>query len=93
MTIGLLTAELYISNALSLKQKRMVTKSLKDKLRRAFNVSVAEIGDQEMWQKAALGIVTIGTDKKYVNGTLDRIVDVLGSHRDADLLDYEIELL
>jgi uncharacterized protein YlxP (DUF503 family) len=74
MPVGLLTIELHIPGSRSLKDKRMVLRSVKDRLRK-FNVAVAEIEHQDLWQRAALGVVTIGTSDALVDQALSAVVD------------------
>ena len=90
MTIGLLTVQLFISNSGSLKQKRMVLKSLKDRLRKNFNVSVAELDAHDKWQRAVLGVVSIGPEGRHVNGVLDQVVNFIRRNGNVDISDYEI---
>jgi uncharacterized protein YlxP (DUF503 family) len=69
-TIALLTLEIHIPHAQSLKDKRMVVRRLKDRLRSKFNVAVSETDHQELWQRAALSVVTVGSDEEYARQTL-----------------------
>lgn len=73
--VGLLTFELRLEHSHSLKDKRQVVKSLKDRLRSRFNVAVAEIGEQEMWQRAVVAAVTVSGDQKAAEETLQRVED------------------
>ena len=93
MIIGILQLELRISESHSLKEKRMVLKSLKDRLRQRFNISISEIGLQDAWQGAVLGIASIGTDKSYVNGLLSTILDWVAAHRSVELISSHMEIL
>jgi uncharacterized protein len=81
--IGVLTLELRLQNAHSLKEKRHVVKSLKDRLRHKFNVAVAEIDFQDLWQRAAVAAVTVSADHEYAEKTLQSVeneaADLLGS--------------
>jgi uncharacterized protein YlxP (DUF503 family) len=70
ITIALLTLEIHIPYAQSLKDKRMVVKSLKDRLRSRFNVAVSETDHQDLWQRAILSVVTVGSDEEYARKTL-----------------------
>jgi len=72
MIVGAAVVELHVHGSQSLKQKRGVVRSIVQRLRNRFNVSVAEIGGQGTWQVAVLGIVSTGNDRKYVRGQLDR---------------------
>src|SRR5579863_8801924 len=64
MPVGLLTLELHIPDAQSLKDKRQVLRSLKDKLRREFNVAVAELDHHDVWQRSVIGVVTLSNEEK-----------------------------
>lgn len=71
--IGSLTVEIHIPQANSLKQKRQVVRSLKDRLRSKFNVSVAEVDHLDKWQRCTLEIVMVGNDHRYLDSALARI--------------------
>jgi uncharacterized protein len=73
MIVGLLSLELYIPGARSLKDKRMVLRGVKDRLRK-FNVAVAEIAHHDLWQRAGLGVVTISTTEAHVDRELAAVV-------------------
>ncbi len=73
--VGVLTFELRLEHSHSLKDKRQVVKSLKDRLRSRFNVAVAEIWEQEMWQRAIVAAVTISSDQKAAEEALQRVED------------------
>ncbi|MBI4401606.1 MAG: DUF503 domain-containing protein [Nitrospirae bacterium] len=93
MIVGLCTVELYIPDGHSLKDKRQVLLSLKDRLRDRFNVSVAEVGDQELWQKAVLGITCVSNEGAYVNQVLDQAVNLIRSVPSVELVQFRIEML
>jgi len=93
MLVGLCTVELFIPDSGSLKGKRQVIKSIKDRIRQKFNVSVAEIGDQDLWQRSVFGIACVGTDKKFVNGVLDKIIDLISEEHSVELLKHNIEFV
>jgi hypothetical protein len=93
MPVGLLTLEIHIEYAQSLKDKRQVLRSLKGRLRARFNVAVAEIAHQELWQRARIGIVTISGDSKYLEESLAAIAAESESVLGRDLISQEIEYL
>ncbi|MBM4132763.1 MAG: DUF503 domain-containing protein [Nitrospira sp.] len=93
MIIGLCTVELVIPDAHSLKAKRQVLLSLKDRLRDKFNVSVAEVDEQDLWQKAVLGIACVANEGKHVNQVLDQAVNLIRSVPLVELVQVRIELL
>ena len=73
MTIALLSLEMYLPMAQSLKDKRMVVRRLKDRLK-AFNVAVAEVAHQDLWQRAGLGIVTVASADEVAEQTLAAVL-------------------
>src|SRR5262249_22653379 len=68
--IALLTLDVHIPHAQSLKDKRMVVRRLKDRLRSKFNVAVSKVNHQDLWQRSQLSVVTVGSDDDYVQQTL-----------------------
>ncbi|MDD5126590.1 MAG: DUF503 domain-containing protein [Dehalococcoidales bacterium] len=94
MDIGVLKISFRIPENESLKGKRQVLKSITSRIRNKFEVAVAEVEDQDVWQIATIGICCISNDKRHTNQVLSHIVNfVEGSHLDVEMLDYEIEIL
>jgi hypothetical protein len=73
MPIATLTLELAIEHAQSLKDRRQVVRSLKDKLRHGFNISIAELDDALLWNRATLGVVAISSSAAYLSGQLREV--------------------
>ncbi len=73
MPIACLTLELRIEHAQSLKDRRQVVRSLKDKLRAGFNVSVAELDGAELWNQATIGVVSINHSRDYLQGLMEKV--------------------
>ncbi|WP_432800370.1 DUF503 domain-containing protein [Poriferisphaera sp. WC338] len=93
MVIGILQVELIVDGSESLKDKRRVVRSMKDRLHREHQVSVAEVDKQESLTHAVLGIVMASSDVKYTQSVLDKLVDKIQKGRGYYLHDYEIEIL
>ncbi len=93
MVIGLCTVELHVPDGHSLKGKRQVLLSLKDRLREKFNVSVAEVDDNELWQKAVLAIACVANQGAHVNQVLDQALNLIRSMPTVDVIRSRIELL
>jgi hypothetical protein len=93
MPIGLLTLEIHIPDARSLKDKRQVLRSLKDRLRHQFNVAVAELDHQDVWQRALVGIVTLSNDEQHVRESLDHVAAEAERVLGRDLVSQEMEFL
>jgi len=92
MIVGTVEIRIFLPDARTLKDKRRVLSSLKDRIRGRFNVSVAEVEDQDMIQSATLAVAQVSNDSRYVNGALDKLVDMVRNSRVARLVDYHIEI-
>jgi uncharacterized protein YlxP (DUF503 family) len=92
MIIGLLSVELLLSGCYSLKEKRMIVKSLKDRLRNRFNISVAEVENNDKWQRATLAVAMVSSDKKYVDAQIQAILREIESKKDVQILKHEMEI-
>jgi uncharacterized protein len=90
MPIGLLTLEIHIPDARSLKDKRQVIRSLKDRLRARFNVAVAELAHQDLWQRSRIGVVSISGDGKHLEESLEEIAVESERVLGRDLVSHEI---
>lgn len=93
MIVGILEVKLVMRQAQSLKDKRRIIRSLKDRLRARFNCSVAEVESQDFWQTGELAVVEVSNDSRYVQGALEQALGVIGQCRDAQIASHRIELL
>ena len=94
MNVGVCRIELRLPENLSLKGKRRVLKSITTRVRNKFNVSVAEVDDQDLWQLATLGICCVSNNKRYTNEVLSKVVDFISDARfEIELLNCEIEIV
>ncbi len=93
MPIGFLTLEIHIPDARSLKDKRQVLRSLKDRLRANFNVAVAELAYQNLWQRSRVGVVSLSGDGKYLEQSFAAIVAESERILGRDLVGQELEYL
>ncbi len=93
MTVGTCRVELRISGNSSLKGKRRVVKSIKDRVQGRFNVSIAEVDRLDDWQRATLGIACVSNNARLVDETLSKVVNLIEHDGDALILDYEIDLV
>jgi len=82
----------YILHATSLKDKRQVCRSLIDKTRQRFNVSVAEVDTQDLHQTLTIGIAIVSGDAAHAQNSLDEIVRYMEGHADAELVEVETDL-
>jgi hypothetical protein len=92
MHVGVVTIELAIYESTSLKDKRRVIKSVKDRLRSRFNASVAEVGHLDARQRATLAVAMVSNDARHLHGGLDKVVDFVRTSGAASLIGYEKEV-
>ena len=92
MIVGLCTVELFIPDSHSLKDKRRVLQSLKSRIRDKFNVSVAEVEEQELWQRAILGLSCVANESAHVNQVLDQVVNLIRGMPTIQLVRSHLEL-
>lgn len=93
MPIGLLTLEIHIPDARSLKDKRQVLRSLKDRLRGHFNVAVAELDHQDTWQRSVIGVVTLSSNERHLQESLQIVFAESEKLLGRDLIAHEFEVL
>ena len=93
MPIGLLTLEIYIPEAHSLKDKRQVLRSLKDRLRGKFNVAVAELDGQDSWQRSVVGVVSLSNNNTHLEQSLRNVLEDSERLLGRDLIGHELEVL
>ncbi|TET53696.1 MAG: DUF503 domain-containing protein [Anaerolineales bacterium] len=94
MVIGACTVELHLPGNASLKGKRSILKPLLNRLRRRFDLAAAEVGSNDAWQSAEVGLVTVANDAGHVHRVLERAVHWIEAHEPrVQVVDWEIEIL
>ncbi len=93
MVVGILQLRIMIRDAQSLKDKRRIVKSLRDRIRNRFNVSVSEVDSLDRRQQATLGITLATNDGVFADQVLAKVVDLVRATPGAVLVDYETEIL
>jgi len=83
---------LMIHESRSLKGKRQVLKKITERLKGRYNISVAEVGSHDLWQRAEIGFAAVGVDEQTVNSLLDRAIDFVEDLGVAELVDHAIEI-
>lgn len=92
MVIALLSMELHVAGSQSLKEKRMVLRRIKDRLKK-FNVAVSEVEHQDLWQRAGLAVVTVSTDEKHADRELAAVKDEIERIEPGLITRTEVEFL
>ncbi len=93
MIVGLLTLDLHIPEANSLKSKRMVIKSLIDRTKNKFNVSIAEVDANDLWQRSVIGIALVANETQIINKVFEKIKNQVTNMHSVELIDATMELL
>ncbi|HET9051233.1 MAG TPA: DUF503 domain-containing protein [Candidatus Dormibacteraeota bacterium] len=93
MVVGTLRVSLHIPESHSLKEKRAVVRSLVERLRRTFNVSVAEVEDQDAWQVATIGVVCVSADARHADEMAQKALRLIEEESEAMLTRSSFELL
>jgi uncharacterized protein YlxP (DUF503 family) len=91
--IGLLRVEVHYPESGSLKTKRFTLRSVTDRIRRKFNVSVGEVEYQDLWQRSVLAVVTVNTDRKHADSTLSKVLELLEGEGDLQVTGVQTEFL
>jgi uncharacterized protein YlxP (DUF503 family) len=93
MTIGVLQLDFLVPGSRSLKDKRRVIKSLRERMRGKFNCAVAETEFQDLWNRARLTVCVVSGESQHANTQLNEIARFASQTRDAEMIDYRIQML
>ena len=84
---------LYLPESGSLKSKRSILKSIRTRVRNKFNVSISELSDNDLWQKAVLGVAVVSNETRHANQVLSKVVDLVQTDARVELVDYSLEMI
>ncbi len=94
MFVGIAKITLHFPNSSSLKDKRQKLRSIIEKTKNRYNISIAEVADQDLWQVASIGVAFVSSDKRHANEVLSKVVDFISESRfEIEVLDYQIEII
>jgi uncharacterized protein YlxP (DUF503 family) len=93
MIVGICHLDVIIPENHSLKGKRHVLRKITDRVRSRFNISIAEVGDNELWQRSQLGLSIVGNDRRFINSYLDKVVNFIEAMNIVDIAHSEFEIL
>ena len=93
MVLAYAVFDLHLPGCRSLKEKRMIVRSLKSRIRNDFDVSSAEVGNQDLLQRSTIGVAAVGPDQPPLDALLQRILEFVESNLDGELLDYRNEFI
>lgn len=93
MVVGICQIDLVIHDNHSLKGKRQVLKTIMEKVKNRFNVSIAEVADNDVWQRSQIGLSVVGNDSRHVNSVLDKTLNFIEGLHVAEIIDHRIEIM
>ncbi len=93
MVIGVCQLDLRIPENHSLKGKRHVLQKMIERVKHRFNVSISEVGDNDLWQRAQIGICTVSNDRRHINSSLDKVIDFIEQMNLVEVVSSEMEIL
>jgi uncharacterized protein len=92
MVVGVCQLDLRIPENHSLKGKRHVIQKVMDRVRNRFNVAISEVGDNDLWQRAQIGICTVSNDRRHINASLDKVIDFIEQMYLVEVIDTRFEI-
>jgi uncharacterized protein YlxP (DUF503 family) len=94
MNVGICRIKLHISDSRSLKDKRRIVKSVVARLRNQYNISIAEVDDQDLWQLVTLGIACVSNQSQHIDETLSKVMSfIINNYPEMEIVDHQIEIL
>jgi len=93
MVVGICHLDVLIPENHSLKGKRHVLRKLTDRVRSRFNVAISEVGDNDLWQRAQIGICTVSNDRRHINSSLDQVIDFIEQMYLVEVVSTEMEIM
>lgn len=93
MVVGVCQVDLRIPGNASLKGKRKVLRKIIDRVKNRYNISISEIGDNDLWQRSQLGLSVVGNDSRHINSSLDKIINFIDGMNVAEIVHSEIEII
>jgi uncharacterized protein len=93
MLVGIYQIELFIPESGSLKSKRFVLKSLKTRIHNKFNVSVAEVAENEKWQRSTLGVAMVANERRFIEQVMAEIFRLIEAEDEVEIIDQKLEII
>ena len=93
MVVGIANIEIHIPESESLKSKRHFLKRIKDRVKNRFNVSIAEVDHNDLWQRTTLGVSVVANEQQFANQVLSQVVEFINQEQGIQILDYSMNFL
>jgi hypothetical protein len=91
MTVGIARLTLFLGASHSLKDKRMVLRRIKDRVKQKFNAAIAEVEDNDVWQRGVLGLAVVGNDRRFVESALDEVIRFVRGEAEVTSAERELQ--
>lgn len=92
MVVGIARITFFVPGSHSLKEKRMLLRKVKDKVRARFNAAIAEVDAQDLWQKGVLGVAVVGNESRFVGQSLDEVVRLIKAEAEVTNVERELQV-
>lgn len=93
MLVGICQIEIFIPESGSLKSKRFILSSMKARLRNKFNISIAEVDDNEKWQRATLGVAVVSNERRFIEQVVSQVINTIEADDQIELTRHQLEIL
>jgi len=93
VVVGVCQVDLHIPGNASLKGKRKVLRRIIDRVKNRYNISISEVGDNDLWQRSQLGISVVGNDSRHINSSLDKVLNFIDGLNVAEIIHSDIEII
>lgn len=93
MVLGVCLIDIHIPGNSSLKGKRQIIKKILERTKNRFNVSIAEVDDNDLWQRSKIGFSVVGNDRQFINSSMDKVLNFIENQEIAEIINTRIEIL
>jgi uncharacterized protein len=92
MFVGILQIDMFLPESDSLKAKRFVLSSIKDRIKNKFNVSIAEVENNDKWQRATLGVAMVANERNFIDQALNKVLNFIDDYDQVEVMEHRIEI-
>jgi uncharacterized protein YlxP (DUF503 family) len=93
VVVGVCQIDLLIPGNASLKGKRKTLRKIIDRVKNRYNISISEVGDNDLWQRSQIGLSVVGNDSRHINSSLDKIINFIDGMNVAEIIHSQIEII
>jgi uncharacterized protein len=93
MLVGICQIEIFIPESGSLKSKRFILSSMKARLRNKFNISIAEVDDNDKWQRSTLGVAVVSNERRFIEQVVSQVINTIEADDKVELTRHQLEII